>query len=258
MKTEKKTSKANFYFTEEDEQNIVLFNQATTQQERDEIWAKLSPAFYKLAEYNFNCHKFDYIIQSFPEKESAIDAAVAHCVKNCKTFNPVKGKAFSYFNLTIRNFFIALNDYHYKTNAIECFRLDATLRGDNSGRTAANSDRDRDSISNTMDFAVEETGLDYKEFLSLAADYFETKFDRHNLLMPSHQPVFDAIITLMRDTDSCVMMKRQILNKIKQLTGHKKITTQKVTNVLKRMKPAMQKMLRHYIETGEVDYLSES
>lgn len=253
MKTAKKTSKAKFYFTKEDEENIVLFNQATTQQERDEIWAKISPAFYKLAQYNLNCHKFDYIIQSFTEREHALDAAVSHCVKNCKTFNPIKGKAFSYFNLVIKNFFIQLNDHHYKINTLECVRIDADItdRNDNTGTLG-------DSFNGEWLSYDTRDDIDFTEFFALAADYFETKFDRHNLLMPSHQPVFDAIITLMRDTDSCVMMKRQILNRIKEITGHKKITTQKVTNVLKRMKPAMQKMLRHYIETGEVDYLSES
>ena len=105
-------AKTKQYFTDSVDEAITLYNKTDNMAERNRIYGELIHIpMSKLVEIIYNKFKFQYIEV---DARSMKDDCLAHCVANLKNFDITKGKAFSYFSISARNFFILINNRNFK------------------------------------------------------------------------------------------------------------------------------------------------
>lgn len=107
----RKRNPNSLYFTEETQQAIIDYRNSDTQLFRDKLFqTHIYFPFLKIAEVWYNKLNIPYI------KEESIDAqydCVSWMIEQLNKFNQDKGKAFSYFSIVARNYYIQLNMKEY-------------------------------------------------------------------------------------------------------------------------------------------------
>jgi hypothetical protein len=107
---EKKIS--NVYFTPDTESAIVAYNETEDPREKDKIYnEKIQGAFGKIAENIYNTFKFSYADVSPIDIQKQ---AISHMVANMSKYEKGKGKAFSYFSIVAKHWFILDNNTTYR------------------------------------------------------------------------------------------------------------------------------------------------
>ena len=104
--------KKNYYFTQETEDAIILYNKEENPVIRNVIYNKhIDYPFDKLAENIIHTFKFYYFDVSPNEVKHEV---VSFLVMNMHKFKEGKGKAFSYFSVVAKNYLILNNNANYK------------------------------------------------------------------------------------------------------------------------------------------------
>jgi len=112
--TVEKKKKGVQYFTQETENAIVAYNNATTFEEKNKIYhEKIHYAFFKLTENIIHTFKFYYTeVNNIEDLQYEV---ISFLISKIHLFNPAKGaKAYSYFGTIAKRYLILSNQKNYK------------------------------------------------------------------------------------------------------------------------------------------------
>ena len=227
---EKKPNKSNYYFTQETEDAIVLYNATSDPVLRSKIFAKhLYQPFYKLAENLIHTFKFYYMdVESIEHLKYDIIAMVAE--EKISKFDHTNGaKAFSYFQTIIKRWLINYNNGNYK-------KL----------KQAGNFEEIEDSY---------EAGSIYESQRSIELKTIVDNFVEHcytNLeelfTKESEQQVADAILTLFKTRyDLDIFKKKALYIYIREMT---ECETPTLTRVVNRLRDEFREIYSTYTTNG--------
>ena len=204
MGRKKNPDSASNYFNESVEEAIQLYNKAETQIERDRLFRIIYPAIYKIAEVMYNKVKPTYMEG---EMLDIMMDCTSYLSERMHRIKPGKGKAFSYFTVCARNFYIFHNMRGY-TGTKKTLKLDVI----DENWDIADIDTNR---AEEMEMSA--------ELLNSFADYLE----RNEELLSSEssrksKPVITAVIDLIRNIDSIEDFNRRvIMNNLTEINGMK-------------------------------------
>jgi hypothetical protein len=231
MPRKKNPNSASNYFNEAVEEAIQLYNIAETQIERDKLFRIIYPAIYKIAEVYYNKIKPTYM-----------DGEMLDIMLDCTTFlaermNMIKegkGKAFSYFTVCARNYYIFHNQRAY-TGTKKTLKLDYL----NENWDIADVDSDR--VQQMEDAA---------KLLSAFVDYM----DEHKAKFVHTKKgnvVVAAVIDFLRDVDSIEdFNRRNIMNDLTEINGYK-VDRHYITKVFNRLQMHFSVFSREFMKTGK-------
>ena len=222
---------SNVYFTPETEAAIIAYNIATEPREKDRIYNDhIQQAFFKIAENVYNTFKFSYADVSPLEIQKQ---AISHMVANIDKYEPGKGKAFSYFSIVAKNWFILDNNTTYKR-----FKKHVEIC---------------EQVGEAGEFVVEpeheKQESETREFISLMVDYWDKNvgkmFTKEKDLKIAH-----AVIEIFRNADRIdVFNKKALYLYIREIAD---CPTQKITKVINKMKATQQNIAEEYLNKGMI------
>ena len=220
------------YFGKETEDAILDFQAEPCAEKRKQIFvARIKPAFDKLVENIVNVYHFHSI--------GNIDILRYDCVsmlfENLYKFDGTKGhKAFSYFNVIAKNWFIQRGKVYKKRS-----KLDVHFDKDVLHYLEKNSDR--------VTVQPHEDVLLGEEFYTLLKEDLRS-WDQ-KFIKPQEQRVLDAVLHLLENPDSpSIFNKKGIYLYIREMTNLN--TKQIVTNLAKFRKKYS--VFRKKYEAGKV------
>lgn len=113
----KRKKKKNYYFSKEVENAIILYNDPKTAYlQKCRIYKKhIFPAFDKLVENIIHTNKYYNFEDCYEDTKHEV---VAELTKKLGKYSPDRGKAFSFFDRSCRNYLISYNKRVYKKKII--------------------------------------------------------------------------------------------------------------------------------------------
>jgi len=223
--------KKNYYFTQETEDAIILYNKSDDPAVRNQIYSKdIDYPFDKLAENIIHTFKFYYFDVSPDEVKHEV---VSFLVMNMHKFKEGKGKAFSYFSVVAKNYLILNNNANYKRYKTHHDLV--VLDSKKNARKAA------------IDKLAKE---DNKLFVKLLIKYWEEiifkVFSKEREIA-----VADAIVELFRRSGTIENFNKKALYiLIREMTGSK---TQHITRIVNMMKKYNTQLMMEFLNTGQID-----
>ena len=211
----KRKKKSNQYFTKVHEEAIIAYSSSTDQDERDYIYRYvIQPVFTEM----INKIVFTYKFTNLPNIDSLKNECEIHLITVLSNFDPSKGsKAFSYFSVITKNWFIA----KVKKTAI---RL---KREANYDEISKQVEMEKLAIYNPYDENREK-----KEFIENLWGEI-AKWEKQNL-KENEKKVLEAIKILFRDAESIeIFNKKAIYLYIREIT---KLNTKQVLNNLNKFR----------------------
>lgn len=230
----KTTNTSNYYFTQETEDAIVLYNQSSDPIYRSRIFTeKLYHPFYKMAENIIHTFKFYYMDVDDIE-DLKLDIVTMIVQEKIQGFNPTNGaKAFSYFQTIIKRWLINYNNNNYK-------KL----------KQVGSFDEIHDEyIPDREDIFPRSIRLSQivDEFVDTCYTDFENMFPKE-----SEREVADAVLTLFRTRhDIDIFKKKALYIYIREITD---CETPVLTKVINRLREIFYGIYSNYVE---LDYQIE-
>ena len=227
----KKKKTSVMYFTQDTEDAIVDFNTTQDKKEKDRIYnERIRFPFEKIAENIFNTIKFSYNEVAPLEVQRE---AVSHMVANMQKYEKGKGKAFSYFSIVAKHWFILENNNNYRR-----FKKHVSIS---------------EQPGDVGEFIVEpehsKKENETREFIKLMVSFWDenvgTYFNKERDLK-----IANAVIEIFRSSDRIdVFNKKALYLYIREIAD---CQTQHITKVINRMKDAQAIILEEYLSTGKV------
>ena len=245
------------YFKHENQLAILEYIKEQDLNSREELYKnKIQKPFEKLAENVFNTFKFQYFevgpidaqrecvthlmenIHKFTEyanndEKYDLDETIGlYCIDR-KTKKRVKNKAYSYFSVVAKHFYIGRNNNNYKNNQRHVTIDECPLNQKEFVCESQNSSK--------------KTYL--KEFIPLMIDYWERNIN--NLFSKKRDiTVANAIIHLFKRANNIEEFnKKAIYLYIREMTDCK---TQHITKVINKMQNCQKQISREFINRGVV------
>ena len=215
MKRKRRKKGSNQYFTKVHENAILEYQKCTTQKERNELYKDIiRPAFLEM----INKIVFTYKFTNLPNVDSLKDECEIHLITILSNFDPTKGsKAFSYFSVITKNWFIA----KVKKTAIQLKR--------EAGYEEISKRVEMDKLAIYNQYDHERERKEFMEHLWMQID----KWEKQNL-KENEKKVLEAIKILFRDADSIeIFNKKAIYLYIREITN---LNTKQVLNNLHRFR----------------------
>lgn len=222
---EKKVKKQNFYFTQETEDAIVLYNNTTDDVARNKLYVeKIHPALYKLAEIMI--HRFKFYNFDIPHEDVKHEVIVFLHEKLPKYDQSTGFKAYSYFSIVAKNYLIAENNKNYyqaqKKHSVDTIDME---------RNVVNEVLREDFVEEQCDF------IDM--YVEVMEKYLPMIFPKGRDLQ-----IADSVLYLFRNRENIENYNKKALYiLIKERTGAK---SQYITSVIKTMKDLYDKLYREY------------
>lgn len=214
-----------FYFTQETEDAIVAYVKSTDERERNQLFNNhIYKPFLKIAEVVLNKYKIQYLES---EPIDAMNDAVIFMYEQLGKFNQGSGKAFSYFTIVCRNYYIQLSNKNYKTQK-KVLKI-----GDNLDKYDREDDDKRPQ-------EMEDNAVLLAKFI----DYLEEHFDK--LFNKKHESVFGKhMIEFLKDVDSIQdFTPRGVLRELCE--GVPQIARNRVRKLLNRLEVHYEKFKEGY------------
>jgi hypothetical protein len=231
-KTEGSAPKSsNVYFTPETEAAIIAYNKSEDPREKDKIYNDhIQQAFFKIAENVYNTFKFSYADVSPIEIQKQ---AISHMVANIDKYEPGKGKAFSYFSIVAKNWFILDNNTTYKR-----FKKHVEI-----------CEQTGESGEFVVEPEHEKQESETREFIELMVEYWDKNvhkmFTKEKDLKIAH-----AVIEIFRNADRIdVYNKKALYLYIREIAD---CQTQKITKVINKMKATQKNIAEEYLNRGTI------
>ena len=215
QKKKRRKRKTNNYFTQVHEDAILQYVASEKQSERNVIYKDvIRPAFQEM----INKIVFTYKFTNLPNVDSLKDECEVHLITILSNFDKSRGsKAFSYFNVITKNWFIA----KVKKNAIQ-LRREAKL-----DEISKHAEMDYLTIYNTYD-----DDRMWKEFMEHLWGEIR-RWDKQNL-KENERKVLEAIKILLSNPDAIeIFNKKAIYYDIREIT---KLNTKQVLNSLNKFR----------------------
>lgn len=220
----------NFYFTQETEDAIILYNKTEDSVQRSKIYKEhIKYPFDKLTENIIHTFKFYYF--DVPS-EDVQHEVVAFLNEKIHKFQEGKGKAFSYFSIIAKNYLIIQNNTNYKRmkRKAELVEVD-----------------DQRNLSSEMGYTDYQEQL--KDFINLYVEWYD---ENMNKVFTNRKDiaVADSVLELFRIRDNIENFNKKALYiLIRERTGFK---TQNITRVINVMKSDFKRMFLNYQQTGRM------
>ncbi len=226
----KPQNKDNYYFTQETEDAIVLYNASSDPVFRDRIFKKdIYYPLYKLAENIIHTFKFYYLdVDSIEDLK--LDVVSMLVEEKLHRFDATNGaKAFSYFQTIVKRWLINYNNKNYKKlkqvgtfeEIEESFEVEGSI-----------DDRRQVKLSTVVD-----------KFVDHCYDNMEELFPKKQ-----EQKVVDAVLTLFKTRrDLEIFRKKALYIYIREMTD---CETPTLTKVVSRLKQLFQSTTAIYLDAG--------
>jgi hypothetical protein len=227
----KRGTGAIMYFTKDTEDAIVLYNETFDQELKNQIYnEKIKYAFEKIAENIFNTFKFSYNEVS-PAKVQ--EEAISHMVANIDKYDKGRGKAFSYFSIVAKHWFILENNNNYRR-----FKKHSTIA---------------EQPDDTGEFLVEpeyySRSTETREFIKLMIAYWDLNLKKH-FSKQRDLEIANAVIEIFRNSDRIdIFNKKALYLYIREIAD---CQTQHITKVVNKMKDAQKMIFEEYLSSGTV------
>lgn len=217
------------YFTEETEQAIIDYNNATDDYLKNKIFKdKIKYPFEKLAENILNTFKFSYFDVPKSDIQSEV---VSTLIEKIHMFKEGKGKAFSYFSIVAKNYLILKNNGNYKR-----FKKTALISEMPENWNPENS------------FNDDVVGEEYLEFRDLMITYWDKNLTKIFTKKRDIQ-IADAILELFRRSQYIENFnKKHLYLLIREMTDCK---THYITKVVNEMKVHQTRLINEYLDNGD-------
>ena len=218
----------NFYFTQETEDAIILYNKTEDPIQRSKIYKEhIKYPFDKLSENIIHTFKFYYF--DVPS-EDVQHEVVAFLNEKIHKFKEGKGKAFSYFSIIAKNYLIINNNTNYKRmkRKAELVEVD-----------------EQRNLTSEMGYTDYQEQL--KDFINLYIEWYD---ENMNKVFTNRKDiaVADSVLELFRIRDNIENFNKKALYiLIRERTGFK---TQNITRVINVMKSDFKHMFLNYQQTG--------
>ena len=229
---EKKTTNSNYYFTQETEDAIVLYNASSDPVFRSRLFSKeLYYPFYKMIENIIHTFKFYYMdVESVEDLKHEVMAVIVE--EKLGGFNPENGaKAFSYFQTIIKRWLIQYNNNNYKKlKQIGSF----------------------DEIHDSYESNIEDINTRKIPIAKMVDSFVENCYDNFEELFTKEQDreVADAVLTLFRTRyDVEIFKKKALYIYIREMT---ECETPTLTRVINKLRDEFVFMQKNYIDSGIV------
>ena len=223
---------SNYYFTQETEDAIVLYNASSDPVFRSRLFSqKLYHPFYKMIENIIHTFKFYYMdVDNVEDLKHEVMAVIVE--EKLGGFNPENGaKAFSYFQTIIKRWLIQYNNNNYK-------KLKQVGSFDEIHDSYESNVEDLNTrkipLSNVIDIFVEDCYNDFEELFPKEQD----------------KAVADAVLTLFRTRHDVEIFKKKALYiYIREMTD---CETPTLTRVINRLRDQFITMHKSYTDNGIV------
>jgi hypothetical protein len=228
----KRGTGAIMYFTKETEDAIVLYNETFDQRLKNQIYnEKIKYAFSKIAENIFNTFKFSYNEVS-PIKVQ--EEAISHMVANIDKYEKGKGKAFSYFSIVAKHWFILENNNNYRR-----FKKHSTIA---------------EQPDDTGEFVVEPEYYsrvnETREFIQLMIKFWDVNMRKHFSKQRDIE-IANAVVEIFRNSDRIdIFNKKALYLYIREIAD---CQTQHITKVVNKMKGAQKIIFEEYSSSGTIE-----
>ena len=228
-KVEKKVS--NVYFTPDTESAIVAYNETEDPREKDKIYnEKIQGAFGKIAENIYNTFKFSYADVSPLDIQKQ---AISHMVANMSKYEKGKGKAFSYFSIVAKHWFILDNNTTYRR-----FKKHVEIC---------------EQTGEVGEFVVqpehEKQESETREFIKLMVEYWDKNVGKH-FTKERDLKIANAVIEIFRNADRIdVFNKKALYLYIREIAD---CQTQHITKVINKMTGPQSVIKTEYLNRGTV------
>ena len=148
----KRKKKSNVYFTKITDLAISAYNSIDDDRvKREKIYRRfIYPAFMKMAENLINKVKPTYIDSSFVDLQTDL---VTYLTERLNKFNPLSGKAYSYYTRTSFNYLIAENQKAYSKLKADTLEID--IDDQRNIITEIHNDEMRETLKYFMDAYIE-------------------------------------------------------------------------------------------------------
>ena len=220
----------NFYFTQETEDAIILYNKTEDSLLRSKIYKDhIKYPFDKLAENIIHTFKFYYFDIPIEDVQHEV---VAFLKQKIGKFQEGKGKAFSYFSIIAKNYLIIQNNTNYKRMKRKAELLEVD---------------DQRNLISEMGYSDYQEQL--KDFINLYIEWYDLHL---NTVFTNRKDisVADSILELFRIRDNIENFNKKALYiLIRERTGFK---TQNITRVINVMKSDFKRMFLNYQQTGRL------
>jgi hypothetical protein len=227
--TEPKVS--NVYFTVATEDAIVAYNSTEDPRERDKIYNEsIQGAFNKIAENVYNTFKFSYADVSPLEIQKQ---AISHMVANIGRYEKSKGKAFSYFSIVAKHWFILDNNTTYRR-----FKKHVEI-----------CEQAGDAGEFVVEPEHEKQETETKEFINLMVDYWDKNVGRF-FTKERDLRIANAVIEIFRNADRIdVFNKKALYLYIREIAN---CQTQHITKVINKMGGPQDIIKKEYLDSGNI------
>jgi hypothetical protein len=197
------------------EEAIQLYNKSESQLERDRLFTIIYPALAKIAEVYYNKIKPAYIDD---EPMHIQMDCVSYLTERLFRIKAGKGKAFSYFTICAKNFYIFHNQKAYK-------EVQRTLKLDVLNENWDVADVDSHRAEQMEDSA---------KLLAAFVDYMD-EYKEKFVHTKKGNVVVQAVIDFLRDVDSIEdFNRRNIMNDLTEINGYK-VDRHYITKVFNRL-----------------------
>lgn len=223
--------KGTMYFTKETEEGVIAYNKAQTQSEKDEIYnTRIRYAFEKIAENVYNTFKFSYADVSPLEIQKQ---AISHMVANIDKYDQSKGKAFGYFSIVAKHWFILDNNNTYRR-----FKRHVEIC---------------EHPGDSGEFVIEPEHIkkdtETREFIKMMVDFWDTNVCKY-FNKDRDIKIANAVVEIFRNCDRIdVFNKKALYLYIREIAD---CQTQHITKVINKMKYAQKNIANEYQERGTV------
>ena len=227
----RKRNPNNNYFNEKVEQAIVDYNSAKTQLEKDRLFLIIYPAISKIAEVMYNKIKPEYMEG---EASDIILDCTCYLSERMDKIKEGRGKAFSYFTVCARNYYIFYNMRGY-TGTKKTLKLDA--------------------LNQNWDISIEDNRAEEMETMHTITTSFAKYLDdnKDNILANDNQKSFlKQIIDCLLNSENYAedFNERAFLNEL--TANHPKGTSRAaIRKLLNRLAVHYTKFKKEFLETGE-------
>lgn len=232
-RTRKAKSKSGMYFTTDTENAIVEYNNETDHLTRGRIFeTRIKTAFEKIAENIFNTFKFSYN-EVCPE--SVQREAISHMVMNMSRYDQTKGKAFGYFSIVAKNWFILENNMNYRRFKKHVEIIDEPGES-TSGEFIIESEHDSQDYDN-------------KEFIELMVAFWDENIPTY-FSKERDQKIAGAVVHIFRQHDRIdIFNKKALYLYIREISG---CQTQHITKVINKMMYMYKNIKDEYMNSGKI------
>jgi hypothetical protein len=228
----KRKKKSNVYFTKITDLAISAYNSITDDRvKREKIYRRfIYPAFMKMAENLINKVKPTYIDSSFVDLQTDL---VTYLTERLNKFNPLSGKAYSYYTRTSFNYLIAENQKAYSKLKADTLEIDI--------------DEQRNIITEIHNDEMRET---LKYFMDA---YIEYCYEHLNYIFTNGTDIHvaDSILHIFETRENIEdFNKKALYIFIRERTG---LETSNITKVIKTLKQIYTDKFREYEQSNFVN-----